>query len=98
MSISAPTFSHDQQQHRFRSLNSRFNESTGPRSRMSLLPSSSGNLYNNQLANQQWTPNDQNVYTPAISPQMISPTLNEQQQILTSQLFQKHQLIPVCSP
>lgn len=104
MSISTSTFSNDQQQqhhhHHFRSINPRFNENPGSRSRMPLLSSPSGNLYNNQFANSQWTTNDQHVYTPTVPSQMISPNLNEQQQqqqqVLTSQLFQKHQRIPVC--
>ena len=101
MNMSTPTFSNDQQQqHHFRSVNCRFNENTGSRPRMPLLtpaPQQSGNLYNNQHPNPQWTNTDRNVYTSAAPPQMLPPNANDfqQKQVLTSQLFQKHQLIPV---
>lgn len=100
MNMSTPTFSNDpQQQQRFRPVNSRLTENIGSRPRMPLLPPvppQCANPYNHQLSNPQWTNTDRNVYNPAPPPMLPSnPNELQQQQVLTSQLFQKHQLIPV---
>jgi hypothetical protein len=99
MSISTQKFPSGQKhQHHFRPTNSNFHENNEIRFRTPPLqsPSGSGELYSNQLPNPHWTNSDRNTYTA--SAQIIHPNQNEQQQqqqILTSQLFQKHQLIPV---
>jgi hypothetical protein len=101
MSISTRTFpGNQQQQQHFRSSNPRFNENNGIRSRFpppGSHVSTSGESFSNQLPNPpHWTNSDRNTYP--VTTQLIHPNHNEQQQqqqILTSQLFQKHQLIPV---
>ena len=102
MSISTPTFSSGpRQQHHYRPTHSKYHESNGIRSRIPPLqppsgpcPSTSGELYNNRLPNPHWTNSDRTTYPGP--PLIMHPNQNEQQQqILTSQLFQKHQLIPV---
>jgi hypothetical protein len=99
MSISTQTFpGNQQQQHHYRSTNPRFNENNGIRSRFpppGSHISTSGEPFSNQLPDPHWTNNDRNTYP--VTPQLVHPNHNEQQQqqILTSQLFQKHQLIPV---
>ena len=95
MSISTQSFTGNQQQH-FRSTNSRFIENNGPRLRFPPPPgtciSTSGESFNTQLSNSHWTNSDRNTYS--IVPQITQSAQNEQQ-VLTSQLFQKHQLISV---
>jgi hypothetical protein len=104
MSISTPTFPSGQKpQHHYRPTNLKYHENNGIRSRIPPLQSPSGSclspsgeLYSNQLSNPHWTNSDRNAYTGPSS--IIHPNQNDQQQqILTSQLFQKHQLIPVFS-
>jgi len=97
MSIPIQSFTGNQQQTHFRSTNSRFIENNETRSRFPPPPpsssiSTSGEPFNTQLSNSHWTNNDRNSYP--IAPQIRHSTHNEQQ-VLTSQLFQKHQLIPV---
>lgn len=98
MSIPTQTFRGGNQQHHYRPNNPRFMENNGMRSRFpspgSHIPTSAEPFNNQQLNPSSWTNNDRNSY-PA-PPQIIHPNNNEQQQqVLTSQLFQKHQLIPV---
>jgi len=98
MSISTQTFTGSQQQNHFRPTNSRFIENEGIRSRFppsGSCISRSGELFSNQPSNPHWINSERNTYPTA--PQLIHPNHNEQQQqqALTSQLFQKHQLIPV---
>jgi hypothetical protein len=95
MSISTPSFSggQQQQQHHFRPTNPRFIDNNGPRLRLPPPPPTSGDTFGNHLTNPHWTNNDHTTYH--VSPQLTRPIQSEQQQVLTSQLFQKHQLIPV---
>jgi hypothetical protein len=92
MSIPTQTFpgSQQQQQQHFRPTNARFMENNGTGLRLSRPES-----FSNQPSNPHWKNSDRNTY-PSI-PQLTHANHNEQQQqqILTSQLFQKHQLIPV---
>ncbi len=90
MSISPQSYSGNQQQHQFRSTNPRLRLPPPPGSCIS----TSGEPFSNQLPNPHWTNSDRNAYPAA--PQSMQTSHNEQQQqVLTSQLFQKHQLIPV---
>ncbi len=94
MSIPTQSFTGKQQQTHFRSTNSRFIENNETRSRFPPPPpsassiSTSGEPFNTQLSNSHWTNNDRNTYP-------IRHSTHNEQQVLTSQLFQKHQLISV---
>ncbi|CAF0753663.1 unnamed protein product [Adineta steineri] len=88
MSLSSQTFRNNQQQqqqqpqHHF--------QSTNPRLRFPPAPPSEP--FNPQLSNSQWVNSDRNTY-PTNS--QTTHSNSHEQQVLTSQLFQKHQLISI---
>ncbi|CAF2346451.1 unnamed protein product [Rotaria sp. Silwood2] len=90
-----------QQQHHFQLANPRFIENNGTKLRLPPVPpgpciSTSRESFNNQLSRPHWTNSDRNTYP--VASQLTHSTRHEQQQqqqVLTSQLFQKHQLIPI---
>ena len=89
MGISTPSYNNNNnQQHRFQSANPR----------MRFPPS--GEPFNTQLSNSNWNSSDPNTYfippqMPPVPPMPPPQSIRNEQQLLTSQLFQKHQLIPV---
>ncbi|CAF1444116.1 unnamed protein product [Adineta ricciae] len=88
MGISTPSYNN--QQHRFRPAHPR----------MRFPPS--GESFNTQLSNPNWNSSDLNTYfippqMPPVPPMPPPQPIRNEQQLLTSQLFQKHQLIPIDS-
>lgn len=96
------------QHHHYQMTNPRFNDNNnttlrlppvppGPCLPPPLPPPPPVESFSNQLSHPHWTNSDRHTYP--IMPPLIHPNQHEQnqqqQQVLTSQLFQKHQLIPV---
>ena len=101
MSISTQSFSNHQRQwhHHFQRPSPRMTENNGTKLRLPSAPpvpcrSSSVEPFINQHPTLHWTNSDHNPY-PTISQLTQSSHHEQQQQMLTSQLFQKHQLISV---
>ena len=95
MSIATPSFARSQQQHHFQPANPRFINQNAARSQ---FPSGNGSHFSNSeepFGNSRGDPhrldNDRSMHSQPPLPTHQAP----QQQALTSQLFQKHQLIPV---
>ena len=89
MGMSTPSFNRSQQQHHHRPANPRLRFPPPP---PSSYVSTSGEPFSNQLPNSHWTNSERNTYP--VTSHLPQSTPNEQQ-VLTTQLFQKNQLIPV---
>jgi hypothetical protein len=103
MSIPVQNFVGEQQNPHFRPANSRYMDHSGPGVRLPPLPllpepclPPAGESFVSQTPTSRWTNNDRPVYHPPPPPPLTSTISDEKQQLITTQLFQKHQLIPVC--
>ncbi|CAF3162228.1 unnamed protein product [Rotaria socialis] len=104
MNISTQSYNNNQpqQKHHFQHANSRYMGNTNTILRLPPTPQGScmpppppTESFNNRLPHPHWTNSDRNMYP--MPPQLARSTQREQQQqqVLTSQLFQKHQLISI---